>query len=104
MSSLKCCFGEKENRKYSKELVGIQIGLELLGDMESIKNRTVHIRTDCRPSIKTAFGGQIPRSKNLIEILLYIKNSISKINENGNEINAHRGSIYIKFFILRMCT
>ena len=55
--------------------------------MESIKNRTVHVLTDCRPAIKTAFGGQIPRNK--IEILLDIKNSISKINENGNEIKVH---------------
>ena len=75
------------SNNYTGELVGIQIGLELLGDMESIKNRTVHVLTDCQPAIKTAFGGQIPWNK--IDILLDIKNSISKINEKGNEIKVH---------------
>ena len=56
------------------ELVGIQIGLELLGDRESIKNRTVHVLTNCLPAIKTTFGGQVPGNK--IEILLDNKNSI----------------------------
>ena len=75
------------SNNYTGELVGIQIGLELLGDMESIKNRTVHVLTDCQPAIKTAFGRQIPRHK--IEILLDIKNSISKINEKGKEIEGN---------------
>ena len=48
---------------YTGELVGIQTGLEFLADLEYVQIRSVHIRTDCQPAIKTAFGGHLPSCK-----------------------------------------
>ena len=72
---------------YTGELVGIQIGLEFLAELEYIQNRSVHILTDCQPAIKTAFGGHLPKCK--IETVLSINESMSKICERGNEVNIH---------------
>ena len=58
---------------YTGELVGIQIGLEFLADLDTVRNRTMHILTDCQP-IKTAFGSQVPKNK--VEIVLDITNTI----------------------------
>ena len=41
---------------YTDELVGIQIRLEFLSELDSIQNRHFRIITDCQLAIKTAFG------------------------------------------------
>ena len=46
---------------YAGELVGIQIGLEFLADLDYVKDRPIHILTDCQPAIRTAFRGQLPK-------------------------------------------
>ena len=69
------------------ELVGIQIELEFLADLEYVRNISVHILTDCKPAIKTAFGGQLPKCK--IETVISINESMSKIGERGNEVKVH---------------
>ena len=44
---------------YTGELVGIQIGLEFLADLDYVKDRPIHIPKDCQPAIRTAFGIQL---------------------------------------------
>ena len=75
------------SNNYTGELVGIQIGLEFILELENIQNRPIHILTDCRPAIKTAFGNHLPKNK--IEIVFDIKNSLGKIWERNNKINVH---------------
>ena len=72
---------------YTGELVGIQIGLEFLAELDYIQDRSVHILTDCQPAIKTAFGGHLPKCK--IETVININESMSKICERGNEVKVH---------------
>ena len=72
---------------YTGELVGIQIGLEFLADLDYVKERPIHILTDCQPAIRTAFGGQLPKRK--IETVLSINESRSKICGKGNEVKVH---------------
>ena len=72
---------------YTGELVGIQISLEFLEDLAYIKDRPIHILTDCQPAIRTAFWGQLPKCK--IETVLSINESMSKICGRGNEVKAH---------------
>ena len=75
------------SNNYTGELVGIQIGLEFISELENIQNRPIHILTDCQPAIKTAFGNHLPKNK--IEIVFDIKNSLGKIWERNNKINVH---------------
>ena len=72
---------------YTGELVGIQIGLEFIADLEYVQNRSVHILTDCQPAIKTAFGGHLPSCK--IETVISINESMNKICGRGNEVKIH---------------
>ena len=72
---------------YTGELVGIQIGLEFIADLEYVQNRSVHILTDCQPAIKTAFGGHLPSCK--IETVISIHESMNKICGRGNEVKIH---------------
>ena len=72
---------------YTGELVGIQIGLEFLSELDSLQNRHIHILTDCQPAIKTAFGNQLPKNK--IDIVFDIKSSLGKIHERKNKIDVH---------------
>ena len=72
---------------YTGELVGIQIGLEFLAELDYIQDRSVLILTDCQPAIKTAFGGHLPKCK--IETVISINESMSKICERGNEVKVH---------------
>ena len=67
------------SNNYTGELVGIQIGLEFISELENIQNRPIHILRDCQPAIKTAFGNHLPKNK--IEIVFDIKNSLGKIWE-----------------------
>ena len=52
-----------------------------------MRDRSIHILTDCQPAIKTAFGGQLPKCK--IETIISINESMSKICERGNEVKVH---------------
>ena len=72
---------------YTGELVGIQIGLEFLADLDYVKDRPILILTDCQPAIRTAFGGQLPKCK--IETVLSINESMSKICGRRNEVKVH---------------
>ena len=67
------------SNNYTGELVGIQIGLEFLSELDYVQNRSIHILTVCQPAIKTAFGNQLPKNK--IDIVFDIKNSLGKIQE-----------------------
>ena len=51
------------SNNYTEELVGIQIGLEFLSELDYVQNRSIYILTDCQPAIKTAFGNQLPKTK-----------------------------------------
>ena len=75
------------SNNYTGELVGIQIGLEFLSELDYVQNRAIHILTDCQPAIKTAFGNQLPKNK--IDIVFDIKNSLGKIQERNNKIIVH---------------
>ena len=75
------------SNNYTGELVGIQIGLEFLSELDYVQNRSIHILTDCQPAIKTAFGNQLPKNK--IDIVFDIKNSLGKIQERNNKIIVH---------------
>ena len=51
--------------------MGIQIALEFISDLNgssSVKDRTIHIFTDCQAAIISAFNSQVPNNK--IEIIL----------------------------------
>ena len=75
------------SNNYTGELVGIQIGLEFLSELDSLQNRHIHILTNCQPAIKTAFGNQLPKNK--IDIVFDIKSSLGKIHERKNKIDVH---------------
>ena len=75
------------SNNYTGELVGIQIGLEFLAETDTVKHKKIHILTDCQSAIRTAFGNELPRNK--IEIILDIKNNLSKIRERQNKIKVH---------------
>ena len=75
------------SNNYTGELVGIQIGLEFLSELDYVQNRSIHILTDCQPAIKTALGNQLPKNK--IDIVFDIKNSLGKIQERNNKIIVH---------------
>ena len=59
---------------YTEELVDIQVGLEFLSELDGIQNRPIYILTDCQTEIKTALD--IPSTKNKIDIVFDIKNSL----------------------------
>ena len=67
------------SNNYTGELVGIQIGLEFLSELDSIQNRHIHILIDCQSAIKTAFGNQLPKNK--IDIVFDIKSSLGKVTK-----------------------
>ena len=73
--------------EYTGELVGIQIGLEFLADLDYVKNRPIHILIDCQTPIKTAFGGQLPKCK--IETVINNNECMSRICGRGNEVKVH---------------
>ena len=59
------------SNNFTGELVGIQIALEFISDLNgssSVKDRTIHIFTDCQAAIISAFNSQVPNNK--IEIIL----------------------------------
>ena len=52
-----------------------------------MNHKNIHILTDCQTAIRPAFGNELPRNK--IEIILDIKNYLSKIRERQNETKMH---------------
>ena len=62
------------SNNYTRELVGIQIGLEFLAETDTVKHKNIHILTDCQPAMRRAFWTELPRNK--IEIILDIKNNL----------------------------
>ena len=77
------------SNSYTGELVGIQIALEFLSELEKsdLVERSIHFFTDCQPAIITAFENKPPTSK--IEIVTKIKECISCLHSKGNTINIH---------------
>ena len=77
------------SNNYTGELVGIQIALEFLSELEKsdLGERSIHFFTDCQPAIITAFENKPPTSK--IEIVTRIKECISCLYSKGNTINVH---------------
>ena len=61
----------KISNNYTGELVGIEIGLNFVDDLQDITNRKIIIFTDCQAAITTAFACEIPTRN--IEIILNIK-------------------------------
>ena len=57
------------SNNYTGELVGIQIALEFLSEVDhsDLVDRSIHLFTDCQPAIITAFDKKPPTSK--IEIV-----------------------------------
>ena len=51
------------SNNFTGELVGIEISLEFIAGVNNIENRDIHIFTDCRGAIVSAFGNQIPSNK-----------------------------------------
>ena len=69
------------------ELVGIQISLQFLAEVENLRGRNIHFFTDCQAAILTAFHSQLPMTK--LEITVDIKQLISEIMEIDNMIHVH---------------
>ena len=75
------------SNNYTGELVGIQIDLECLTDLaenNNLRNRTIHIFTDCQAAIISAFNNVIPKNK--IDIILQINEFPGKISDKDNAI------------------
>ena len=66
----------KISNNYTGELVGIEIGLNFVDDLQDITNRKIIIFTDCQAAITTAFACEIPTRN--IEIILNIKLKLKK--------------------------
>ena len=77
------------SNNYTGELVGIQIALEFLSEIDhsDLVDRSIHLFTDCQPAIITAFDKKTPTSK--IEIVTKIKECCSHLYFKGNSINVH---------------
>ena len=77
------------SNNYTGELVGIQIALEFLSELENsdLGERSIHFFTDCQPAIITAFENKPPTSK--IEIVTRIKECLRCLYSKGNTINVH---------------
>ena len=78
------------SNNYTGELVGIQIALEFLTDLtenNNLRNRTIHIFTDCQAAIITAFNNAIPKNK--IDIILQIKEFLGRLSDKDNVIEVH---------------
>ena len=72
---------------YTGELVGIQISLQFLAEIDNLCGRNIHFFTDCQAAILTAFHNQLPTTK--IEITMKIKQMISEIMDKDNMIHEH---------------
>ena len=72
---------------YIGELVGIQISLQILAEIDKLRGRNIRFFTDCQAAILTAFHNQLPMTK--IEITMDIKQLISEIMEKDNMIHVH---------------
>ena len=68
------------SNNYTGELVGIQIVLEFLSEIDhsDLVDRCIHLFTDCQPAIITAFNKKPPTSK--IEIVTKISVFEAKFN------------------------
>ena len=55
-----------------------------------MRNRKIHIFTDCRAAIIFAFNSSTPRNK--IAVILQIKDCTSKLAGSNSEIEVHRVS------------
>lgn len=75
------------SNNYSGEIVGIEIALDFIVNLEYIRNKKIHIFTDCQAAIYSAFSKDIPKSK--IETVLKIKEILLKLEEKGNSIDVH---------------
>ena len=58
-----------------------------MAETDTVNQKNIHILTDCQSAIRPAFGNELPRNK--IEIIMGIKNNLSKIRERQNAINVH---------------
>ena len=76
------------SNNYTGELVGIQIALEFLSEIDhsDLVDRSIHLFTDCQPAIITVFDKKPPTSK--IEIVTKIKECCN-LYFKGNSINIH---------------
>ena len=77
------------SNNYTGELVGIQIALEFLSELDhsDLVDRSIHLFTDCQPAIITAFDKKPPTSK--IEIVTKIKECCNILYSKGNSMNVH---------------
>ena len=67
--------------------MGIQISLQFLAEIDSLRGRNIHFFTDCQAAILTAFHNQLQMTK--IEITMDIKQLINEIMEKDNMIHVH---------------
>ncbi|XP_053379939.1 uncharacterized protein LOC123561196 [Mercenaria mercenaria] len=77
----------KNSNNYSGEIVGIEIALEFLADINTITGRKIHIFTDCQAAIMSAFCKEIPTNK--IEAISNIKKYLAAIEERQNHTEVH---------------
>ena len=77
------------SNNYTGELVGIQIALEFLSEIDhsDLVGRSIHLFTDCQPAIISAFDKKPPTSK--IEIVTKMKECCNYLCCKGNSINVH---------------
>ena len=50
------------SNNYKGELVGIQIVLDFLVEIDTVKHKNIHFLTDWQSTIRTAFGNELPRN------------------------------------------
>ena len=72
------------SNNYTGDLVGIQISLQFLAEIDNLRGRNIHFFTDCQAAILTAVHNQVPMTK--IEITMDIKQLISEIMKKDNKI------------------
>ena len=74
------------------ELVGIQITIEFLNELEHSdpKKRCIYFFIDCQPANMTAFGEKKNTTTSMIEIVTKVKEwCCNDIYSKGNTINEH---------------
>ena len=74
---------------YAGELVGIQIALEFISqiDHSDLVDSSIYLFTDCQPAFITAFDKKPPMSK--IEIMTKIKECSNALYSKRHAMNVH---------------
>ena len=78
------------SNSYTGELVGIQIAVEFLSEIDhsDLVDSSIHLFSDCQPAFITVFDKKPSMSK--IEIVTKIKECCNALYSKSNAMNVHR--------------